>query len=211
MSTGFRGGYIRGISSVLREDDGVDAGGVSDQLVNNVGHLYDAHHGHIVNIVSETGLPETLFHNDPSSVLWYLLGRWPFNMVRAPDGGSANVVYRLKFYRDGGAGTVYVGARIGRHRVEGFSDYTAAPFRSYQASHSTTATTPTAASGTLYTTAANIDERHPLIELSGAAAGAFPARSARVRLAWFELWCLYSGTKSTIRVSSLMARQFVRL
>jgi hypothetical protein len=207
MSTGFRGAYIRGIEN-LRQDDGVDAGLVSDALVNNCGHLFDAHHGHIVNVVSETGLADALHHPDPSSTSWRLLARWPFNLIRAPiDGGSAKVVYRLGIYRSGGAGTIYVGVRIGSTRVEPFTNVA----RTYSTSHSTTNTTPTTFSGSLYVSAENLDARHPGLVVSGDAAGAFPPRAATIREAWFELWCLFAGTKPTVRVSSVMARQFARL
>lgn len=205
MSTSFRGHYVRGIAE-LRQDDGVDAGIVSDALVNNVQHLYDAHHGHIVNEVTETGATP-LQHPEPSAVEWRLVGRWPFWMIRAVDGGSATVVYRLGIYRDGGSGTIYVGARIGTARVEPFLGDT----RTYQATHSTTSTTAEVVRGTLYLTPEAMASRHPGMVLGGPSGGAgFPARSAWVRDAYFELWCMFDGSKPAVAISSVMARQYYR-
>lgn len=205
MSTGHRGAYIRGVEN-LREDDGVDAGLVSDCLVNNCGHLYDAHHGHIVNFTAEDS-SDVLSQTEPSEVEWRLIERWPFNMIRAVDGGSATVVYRLGFFRDGGSGDVYVGVRIGTDRIEPFLG----DARAYQATDSTSSTSPTVTRGTLYVPAAVIDSRHPGMVLTGPANGAgFPARSGYVRSAWFEVWCLFDGSKPTVSLSSVMARQYAR-
>lgn len=207
MSTGFRGAFIRGVASQLRQDDGVDAGAASDCLVNNVGHIYDAHHPHIVNFVSEVGLANALRQDEPSAYEYRLIDRWPFRLITAADGGSANIVYRFKGYRSGGSGNSIFGIRIGTSSIARFLSET----RTYQASHTIAGTTPTAASGVLYVRHEGMT-RYPEVTMSGAYAGSgAPAGSGPVRLAWFEVWCLMDGTKPSIRVSSLMARQFVRL
>ena len=207
MSTGFRGAYIRGVASQLREDDGVDAGAVSDCLINNAGHLYDAHHPHIVNIVSATGLTNALRQDEPSAYEYRLIDRWPFRMIIASDGGSAKVVYRFKGYRSGGSGNSLFGIRIGTDAIAPFLNGT----HTYQAQHTIAGTSPTLATGTLYVRPEVMPTRHPEIAMSGSYVVGAETGSGYFRRAWFEVWCLMDGTKPSIRVSSIMARQFVRL
>jgi hypothetical protein len=173
-----------------------------------VGHLYDAHHSHIVNIVSEAGLANALRQDEPSAFTFRLIDRWPFRMIVAADGGSANIVYRFKGYRSGGSGNSIFGVKIGTDRVETYLYGT----HSCQALHTIAGTTPVEATGTLYVRPGQIDSRHPEIDTSGAYLGSGTAAgTGRMRRGWFELWCMMDGTKPSIRVSSVHARQFVRL
>lgn len=199
--TGFRNGYVRGIASQLREGDGVDAGAVSDCVVNNLVHLYEATRPHIVNFVSDAALTSALRQDEPNASYFVLLGRWPFPLHIEEDGGSANVVYRFKGYRSGGSGDVTFGVRLG-------TQTTLRPFTTgasvTQAEHTTGATTPTAFSGTLYIPPAVVATWHrPILFGDGSAA-------IGVRLAWFEVWVLMLGAKPSIRISSMHARQFRR-
>lgn len=212
MSTGHRGAYIRGISTLLDADTGVDAAGATDCVINNLGHLYDASHPHIVNLVTAAGLNSALRQDDPSPHYYKPIDRWPFPLWLARDGSSAKVVYRIKVYRSGESGSsVTIGVRIG---VGGgartpFFDVTSPT----QATHTTSSTTPVAFSGVLYLPSERVESAHPPRIYSGGYAGSGTTGSGvPSRQAWFELWCTYTGSKSkpSVRVSSVHARQYWR-
>lgn len=200
MSTAFRGGYVRGITSVLGEDDPVDAASVSDLLVNNAGHLFDAHHSHIVNVTTMTGGSAPFTQSEPNQLYYVLVARWPFEPIEQADGGSALVVYRIGFRRSGGSGQITIGVRIGT--TESRDPFIGSDVSAYQSTHATTLTTTTATRGELYVPASRFNERHPL----GVASGGL----AQSRGAFFEVWCIHSGSKPTVQLTSVMARQYLR-
>lgn len=204
MSTGFRGAYIRGIDTTLRQDDGVDAGAVSDCLVNNVGHLYDSHHAHIVNWVSRKGYTVPLSVTPGMTTLPALLCRYPFRLIEAADGGSSKIVYRFKGYRIGGAGDVDFVIRIASADIRYPSSYGTV---SWQSVHTISATAATEATGSLYVPASHIDEITPAADhFWRGGLGAGPGR-----LAWLELWAYTPDDDTTeAAVESLHARQFWR-
>lgn len=198
MSTAFRGGYVRGITSFLGEDDPCDAASVSDLLINNAGHLFDAHHSHIVNVTTLTGGTAPVRQTEPNPIYYVLCAKWPFQPIEQSDGGSAKVVYRIGYRRSGGSGQITIGVRIGtsdstdrfRGEVSAFAD-----------THTTTLSTTTTARGELYVPAARFNERHPLA-VNGA--------GSLQRTAYFEIWCLHNGSKPTVELTSIMARQYLR-
>lgn len=204
MSTGFRGAYIRGVDSILRQDDGVDAGAVSDCLVNNVGHLYDSHHAHIANWTSLKGYATPMKVTPGLTTLPALLCRYPFRVIEAADGGSAKIVYRFKGYRINGSGDVDYVIRVASGAIRYPSSSGTV---SWQATHTISATTATEATGSLYVPASHIDEVAPVGDpmwMGGPSAG--PAR-----LAWLELWAYTpDDATSEAAVESFHARQFWR-
>lgn len=208
MSTSYREGYVRGIGAHLDASDGVDAAAVSDLLVNNCGALFDTHHSHIVNIVTTTGGEPPAALTEPNTAYYVLVGRWPFEPIEQFDGGSALVPYRIGFRRDGGSGSITIGVRIGTQSREPFR----AEDHAYEATHTTTSTTTEVVRGTLYVPAEVFNTRHPLGRYStGESAGAGePEESPLVRQASFEVWAIHTGTKPTVALDSVHARQVAR-
>jgi hypothetical protein len=200
MSTSFRSGYVRGIEGLLSEDDGVDAGFVSDLLVANTQHLYDAHHSHIVNIVTPTGGTPTLRQTDPNSVYHVLVGRWAYEPIEARDGGSSKVVYRIRYRRSGGSGSITIGVRIAPIRIGPFFALTSET----QNEHTMSSTTAETVRGELYVPGARFASDFAL-RPDGSGSGALR------RTAHFEVWCSHSGSKPTVELLSVMARQYVRI
>lgn len=199
MSTSFRSGYVRGIQGLLSEDDGVDAGTVSDLLIANTQHLYDAHHSHIVNIVTPTG-GTPLRQTEPNSVYYVLVGRWAYEPIEARDGGSSKVVYRIRYRRSGGSGSITIGVRLGTIRLDPFFDGTSET----QDSHTMSSTTAETVRGELYVPSARfLTDFAPLPDGTGS--------GATRRVAHFEVWCKHSGSKPTVELLSVMARQYVRI
>lgn len=199
MSTSFRSGYVRGIQGLLSEDDGVDAGTVSDLLVANTQHLYDAHHSHIVNVTTTTG-GTAIQQTEPNSVYYVLVGRWAYEPIEARDGGSSKVVYRISYRRSGGSGSITIGVRLGTIRIDPFFTLTSET----QDEHTMSSTTAEIVRGELYV---------PSARFSSDFAG-FPDGSgsgALRRTAFFEVWCKHSGSQPTVEVLSVMARQYVRI
>jgi len=192
MSTSFRSGYVRGIDGLLSEDDGADAGTVSDLLVANTQHLYDAHHSHIVNIVTPTGGTPTLRQTEPNSIYYVLVGRWAYEPIEARDGGSSKVVYRISYRRSGGSGSITIGVRLGTIRIDPFFTLTSET----QDEHTMSSTTAEIVRGELYVPSARFSS-----DFTGALR----------RTAYFEVWCKHSGSKPTVEVLSVMARQYVRI
>lgn len=207
MSTGHRGAYIRGIDTLLRQDDGVDAGASQDCIANNLGHLWDCSHPTIVSIVTAAGLASAMRQDEPSAVQYLLVGRWPFVPWVQADGGSAKVIYRLGGYRSGGSGSVTFGLRIGTASIRPFLTSTSV----MQATHTTSLTTVTTWSGSLYIPPAVMASTFVPQLISGSYSGSGTAsEGVMLRTAWLELWCIYSGSKPSVRVSSLHARQMWR-
>lgn len=200
MSTSFRGGYVRGVTALLGADDGVDAGAVSDLLVGNAGHIFDAHHSHIVNICTLSGGTAVVRQTNPNSLSYTMMGRWWFEPIEQSDGGSAKVVYRIGFRRSGGRGAVTIGVRIqpiGSDRAAFLPIASAA-----QNTHTTTSATGEVVRGELYVPAEQFTTRYPL--------GTDDVGALR-RSAFVEVWCTHSGLKPTIELKSVMARQFLRV
>lgn len=200
MSTSFRGGYVRGVTALLGQDDGVDAGAASDYLVGNAGHIFDAHHSHIVNICTVAGGTAVLRQSEPNSVYYVLAERWWFEPIEQSDGGSAKVVYRIGFKRTGGTGSVTIGVRI---NPVGSDRSVFLPIASaMQNTHTTTSTTGEIVRGELYVPADVFATRYPLtVDDTGALR----------RAAFFEVWCIHAGTKPTVDLTSIMARQYLRV
>lgn len=199
MSTSFRDGYVRGIDGLLSEDDGADAGTVSDLLVASTQHLYDAHHSHIVNIVTPTGGTPTLRQTEPNSIYYVLVGRWAYEPIEARDGGSSKVVYRISYRRSGGSGSITIGVRLGTIRLDPFFTLTSET----QNEHTMSSTTAETVRGELYVPSARFSSDFTWLP-DGSGSGALR------RAAYFEVWCKHSGGKPTVEVLSVMARQYLR-
>lgn len=201
MSTSFRSGYVRGIDGLLSEDDGADAGTVSDLLVANTQHLYDAHHSHIVNIVTPTGGTPTLRQTEPNSIYYVLVGRWAYEPIEARDGGSSKVVYRISYRRSGGSGSITIGVRLGTIRLDPFFTLTSET----QNEHTMSSTTAETVRGELYVPSARFSSDFTWLP-DGSGSGALR------RTAHFEVWCKHSGSQpAPVEVLSVMARQYVRI
>lgn len=201
MSTAFRGGYVRGIGGVLAQDDALDAASTSDLLVNNLGHLFDAHHSHIVNVTTLTGGTAPVRQTEPNPIYYVLVARWPFEPIEQSDGGSAKVIYRIGYRRSGGSGQITIGVRIGVHSTVS-SEWFSGEVSAYADTHTTTLSTTTTTRGELYVPADRFAERFPLT--------VNPAGGALARTAYFEVWCIHSGSKPTVELTSVMARQYLR-
>jgi len=199
MSTSFRDGYVRGIQGLLSEDDGVDAGLVSDLLVANTQHLYDAHHSHIVNITTTTG-GTAIQQTESNSVYYVLVGRWAYEPIEARDGGSSKVVYRIRYRRSGGSGSITIGVRLGTIRLDPFFDGTSET----QNTHTMSSTTAETVRGELYVPSARFASDFALLP-DGTGSG------AQRRTAYVEVWCTHLGSKPTVELLSVMARQYVRI
>lgn len=199
MSTSFRDGYVRGIDGLLSEDDGADAGTVSDLLVASTQHLYDAHHSHIVNIVTPTGGTPTLRQTEPNSIYYVLVGRWAYEPIEARDGGSSKVVYRISYRRSGDPVGITIGVRLGTIRIDPFFTLTSET----QNEHTMSSTTAETVRGELYVPSARFSSDFTWLP-DGSGSGALR------RTAYLEVWCKHSGNKPTVEVLSVMARQYLR-
>lgn len=197
MSTSFRDGYVRGIQGLLSEDDGVDAGLVSDLLVANTQHLYDAHHSHIVNVTTTTG-GTAIQRTEPNSVYYVLVGRWAYEPIEARDGGSSKVVYRIRYRRSGGSGSITIGVKLSPVRLSPFFDGTSET----QNTHTMSSTTAETVRGELYVPSARFASDYASLP---------DGTEALRRGAFFEVWCTHSGSKPTVELLSIMARQYVRI